>query len=210
MTEEMDEFDRLLAERAQPITIMNLKDGSISTPYDRNDAKKQIAFGRAVETVPADPERAKQWLSDLRERVVSEWETKEQRRNAKYHDHERPLPVFEDYEAWCSENGVRALPAEVAIVVRWMLARMVQHRLETGFAPRWAATIADFHHLTNHPPRNLAREVIASYDHAISFAKAKLRETVRNIHDIPRLAPAKAIEMFPDGIVPRRYDEIAA
>ena len=52
-----DEFDALADDLFPPITVIQLTTGQIMT-LSRASAKREIAFGAAVETVPADPEQA--------------------------------------------------------------------------------------------------------------------------------------------------------
>ena len=214
--EQMDEIDleiqRMMEARGilPEITVLEPRSGRVLT-YNRNDpgVQRDIAAGAAIETVPRNPDHAAKWLAALRERVVAEWSERQLKIGAKYLAHDRPLAIFEDYEQWCAEKGVRALPAEESSVVGWLLARVGSGAMEAHNAVRAASIIADFHHFTRHPPASLARPVCASYERAISFAKARLRTEMSAMH-VASAAPAKAAEMFPDGIVPRQYHEVAA
>jgi len=206
------EMEQLYRERGinPELTLLDVRTGKTAT-YSRwsSAAKRFLAFGW-IETTPSNPEFVEKWHAELRDQVVAEWKEAESKRGRNYHDHEQPWPIFADYETWCDENGIPPLPADEATVVRWMLTRSAEGRMNECQSSLYAGVIQSFHCLTQHPPTHLAMEVRKSYHRALDFAARCLREERHAVHDLKRLSPAKALEMFPQGVVPRRFEDVAA
>ncbi len=173
-------------------TVMDARTGSI-TDLRYDDAKIQIAIGAAIETVPSDSRSAELWIGKLRERVMTEVEPRG------YVD---DIPAFEEYETWCAESGFHALPVKTENLVLYLLL-MAAAEMATHVLLAKARSIARIHELSRHPPRHLIRHATDSFYRAIKFAKAAMQEP--NITEADRCAPQKAIEMFPDGVVPLRW-----
>lgn len=206
----MDEFDTLLAERLRPITIIDYRTGKVSTP-EREHAQRQIAFGAAAETIPADPKLLDKWLADLRGRVEADLRAKYDGKSSGRQDgFDEIMAALHDYEAWCAENGCRALPADEKTVVRYLLSRVSSGELEQHHASRRAYLLGKVQEVANHPPRHLGELSYNAFNRAVGFARSKLRTEVKNIYDVEAMTPKRALEMFPDGVVPMRWADIAA
>lgn len=219
MTEEMDDFDRLVAERMAPITIMDLKDGSISTPYDRNDARKQIGYGRAIETIPTDPEQAKQWLVRLYERVVGEMHQAGAREDMlRLGLSKSAMDVFRDFREWCAENGFQSLPvSDIRGVVRFLLHCRANGTIDAHVGV-YADVIEAFHKRTYHPVfkaghmlrRGMSKVARDDFHRATVFSRRQLALDDRRIDHSGEEVAAHALRMFPDGDIPDHWHEIAA
>ncbi|QDM27511.1 hypothetical protein FNL56_16320 [Tardiphaga sp. vice304] len=178
------------------VTVLHLTTGNIKTmDYDR--AHKLIAFGEWIETVPEDAERAKEWRAALRERVTAE---------AKLQNID--MKPFDAYAAWCEAAGLPVLPASEGQIVLYLLQLhrdgMPQH--EVRYLQRYITVVHDF---AKHPPRHMLKTVWNAFMRALVYAKAALRDDVQLL-DMPQAVPGKAIDMFPDGKVPLRWNDVAA
>lgn len=162
-------------------------------------ARRNIVYGSALE---ADPDEAV-----MRDRILAEY------RRAYGHrpDHVmETMNVFSDFEGWCCENACRALPASVETVVRYLLSRVADGKLENHQALVRADRISALHDRTHYPPRNLGKMVRDSYTRSRAFAEARLRAERVSVQELAHRVPAKALAMFPDGEVPRHYHDVAA
>ncbi len=179
-----------------PLVILNAGTGE-RREMNYDSARIEIAFGDWIETIPSDPERARAWLAELRERVLKDSK-----------DAKVDLSAFLDFEAWCDGRRLYALPAEEKTVVLYLL-NLAKDGAADHDLREMSRRIAVVHELAKHPPRHLMKLAWDGYLRAISFAKFGLRETTGAL-DMARVAPAKAIEMFPDGRVPLRWNDVAA
>lgn len=193
-----DEFERLMAARCPPITVMYPNGDVKDLPHDI--AKKEIAFGTVTETVPSDPVRAKQWIADLRARVMDE-----AKRNAGYLER---LRAFEEFETWCDGRGLRALPVTAETLVLYLISSADDGVAEHVLRQR-CNLIVTMHDLTRHPPRNLAKTAWDAYIRAISFAQSALLKAEPSMQDLEQRRRRKALQMFSDGRVPLRWSEVA-
>lgn len=155
-------------------------------------------MGDVIETIPADdPERARQWVIDLRERVMFE-------------AHQRGLfndiPGFEEYKAWCTVRGFPELPITVEALTLYLLGLLDSDIPMHEIIPR-AYSLDRIQGLTGHPPRHLSKLALASVNRAIMYAKTKL--AVPGLNDLAAQAPRKALEMFPDGAIPMHWTDVA-
>jgi hypothetical protein len=221
MNVHVDDFDRLIAQRlglsedqmlqmaadSQPAYVVKIETGErIRT--NRKNARRGIAYGEYAETVPDDPEAAKKWLVEQRKRVVEALE-------AKYFKTRRDilsetLSVLEDYEGWCAENDCLALPASVPVIVRYLLSRVADKKLELHAVSRRSERLGVAHECTKHPPSHIGLAAYHAFNRALSFAENRLRAENKNIFECSAGKFAKAAEMFADGIVPMKYHEVAA
>lgn len=191
-------------------TIMNLRTGQVST-VDEKKAAREIAFGAAVETVPEDASEVSAWRKAQSEKVIAGLREKYDGNTGRRPDVLRELlDAMGDYEAFCAANDLPAFPAQESIAVRYLLARTAGGDMEQHHVSRRAFLIGKLHEETKHPPRNLGEAVFNAYNRAISFSTRRLRDMRHNVHEIQGIAPAKALEMFPDGDVPRHWHEVAA
>jgi len=191
------------------ITLLYLNTGQrLTVPRWSQEAKRAIAFGQAIETAPSNPEFAAKWHAEMRSQVLEKWTKIEHSSSKRYLRHEDPYNIFMDFDRWCQERGVPSLPANEATVVLWMLDRIADDKMEVGHISRNALAIGKFHDLTGHPPRHLADTVRKDAQRALDFAKSALRR--ENVPLMHWRVPAKALDMFPNGEVPRRFDDIAA
>lgn len=178
------------------ITMLNAATGEVRT-VSHDFGREAIALGDWIETAPADAEQAKQWHSDLREKALVA------AKNSNI-----PRDAFKAYDDWCADRGLYALPASEARIVSYLLDRAKagkpQHELR-----EMQRHIVAVHDLISHPPKHLMMLSWNAYIRALSFAKAALRDDVRLL-DMETAAPTKASEMFPDGIVPMRWTDVAA
>lgn len=179
-----------------PITVRDSRTGEVRD-LNNDTARELIAYGAAIETIPSDPARAEKWFSDLRNRVVS----------AAPKDR---LEAFEKYEIWCKSRGYHALPVIIDNLVLYLLERARDGEDVNAFLRHDCISIAVVHDLTRHPPRLLSKKAWNAYIRAISFAKYALKDEIAAIVELAERAPAKAIEMFPDGNVPMRWNDVAA
>ncbi len=180
------------AQTLPPITVLDVRTGNI-LDLRNDEAKLQIAIGAAIATVPSDLGLAELWVAELRSRVMAE---------AAQQGHINDVPAFEEYETWCAESGFHALPVKTENLVLYLLL-MAAAEMATHVLLAKARSIARIHELSRHPPRHLIRHATDSFYRAIKFAKAAMQEP--NITEADRCAPQKAIEMFPDGVVPLRW-----
>lgn len=193
-----DEFERLMAARCPPITVMYPNGDVKDLPHDI--AKKEIAFGTVTETVPSDPVRAKQWIADLRARVMDET-----KRNS---GHLERVRAFEEFETWCDGQGLRALPVSAETLVLYLIHSAVEGVAEHVLRQRCNLIVA-MHDLTRHPPRNLSKTAWNAYVRAISFAQSALLKAEPSMQDLEQRRRHKALQMFSDGHVPLRWSEVA-
>lgn len=115
------------------------------------------------------------------------------------------IPAFEQYEEWCAGRQFDALPVKIENMVLYLLC------LSAGGVPKHLVTnavssIERVHMMTNQPPRHLTRQALKPYYRALAFAKGRL--VTSDLTEKERQAPQKAIEMFPDGVVPMRWNDI--
>ena len=174
-----------------PITVMDVRTGNISD-LGHDDARGQISRGDVIETVPSDPHRAKLWIAELRREVMIE---------ATRRGFASDIPAFEEYEAWCAGRNVHALPVRTGDLVLFLLGMAASGVLKHVQSER-ARSIDRIHSMTNHLPRHLSRHGMDNYSRAIKFAKAELRDVP--LAEVEERAARKALEMFPDGVVPLR------
>jgi hypothetical protein len=193
------------------ITLLYFRSGRTADfPRWSEQARMDIACGEAIETEPSDPEFVAAWRKEVRDKAIAEWQKLESSRHTNYFDGEDPLPILNHYERWCEQSGRRAFPAEETTVLLWLLSRAAEGETDYARARSEAALISIIHSYTRHPPSNLSKRVVDGFTRATGFARARLTEDGVNVHTISAKAPAKALEMFPDGIVPRQYHEVAA
>ncbi len=214
------EFEKLRKERGifPYVTVIDLKTGEIST-CRREDAKRDIDFGSVIETVPADPDHAKIWLAKLHSDVMEQMRAKGAWQPSEYLGREMSdIDVFDDWSAWCGTNGFRSLPVEdVNVLVRYLIER---HRdgVQESYVRRYATIVSRFHECTKHPVldggkltrTSLSRKAEDAFSRALSFARNRLSAEERSIHLAGQAVAARALEMFPDGDIPRHSHEIAA
>ncbi len=161
-----------------------------------HDAMTTVMDARTGSTVPSDSRTAELWVTELRRRVMNEVEPR---------GYINDIPAFEEYETWCADLGIHALPVKTEDLVLYLLC-MAAAEVATHVLLAKARSISRIHELANHPPRHLIRHATDSYYRAIKFAKAAMQEP--NITEADRLAPQKAIEMFPNGVVPLRWGDM--
>jgi hypothetical protein len=180
------------------MTVVDSRTGKIAELSEKA-AREQIAYGSAIETVPSDPERAEEWIADLRERVIGE----ALRREWNHH-----LDAFTAYDDWCKNNGRRALPGTIETLVLYLLTRVSEGEEEHKLRQH-CKSVGVIHGLTRHPPQLLGKKAWNSYIRAISFAKFTIKDKTA-VAEVKRSAQDKALKMFPDGDVPMRWDDVAA
>jgi hypothetical protein len=187
----------MIDEFAHPITVLDSRTGDVVT-LDHDDARSRIATGQAIETTPADPARADKWVAELRERVMTE---------AARRGFAPDIPAFEEYEAWCQERGFNALPAKIENLVLYLLT-LGADGIQQHVLLQKATSVHRIHVLSNHPPRMLKRQAWNAYFRGLSFARSRLN--IPALVELNREAPIEALRMFPDGIVPMRWNDVAA
>lgn len=219
-----DEFERELERRRAAkgesiwITVLNPRSGDV-TDMHRDEARRDIAAGKLIETVPSDPEHAKGWLLRMRERVMDKLHDKGIREPSSRMGFQKSmLDVFRDFDEWCGENGHRALPvADANVVVRYLLSRRAEG-VGDSVLVNYANIIAVFHNCTDHPSIQsghitrwpLDKLTRDSFTRAISFAKRELSKETLSIYHDDKAVARRAMRMFPDGDVPRHWHEVAA
>lgn len=187
-------------------TIMNLRTGQVFT-VDEEFAASEIAYGVAVETAPENADAADRWRKAQSEKIVAALHDKYGRQRGALAE---LLGAMRDYEAFCTDNDLPAFPATEPVVVRYLLARTAGGDLEQQHVSRRAFLLGKLHEETRHPPRHMGETAFNAWTRAIGFASMRLRDERCNIHLVQGKAPAKAFEMFADGVVPRHWHEVAA
>ncbi|QDM32650.1 hypothetical protein FNL55_15795 [Tardiphaga sp. vice352] len=178
------------------MTILNVRTGE-KTTVNFKLGKLLISQGDWIETVPEDPLLALKWRADLTARVLVAAD-----------EAGIDLQPFHEYATWGLQHDLYPLPATEAQLVLFLLHRRINgvplHELRN-----LQRNIVAVHDIANHPPKHLTKRSWDAYTRAISFARAALRDDVRLL-DLDEAAPVKALEMFPDGVVPLRWTDVAA
>ncbi|MDE5460195.1 hypothetical protein [Bradyrhizobium sp. CSS354] len=161
----------------------------------RTHAMDRIQQGTAVETVPADVSAAEEWRDDLRARIFAE--TVER-------GNEQDIAPFQEFERWCATQGLHALPVKVECVTLFLLSLMRDGAPKHELSPR-AYGIERIHALANHPPRQLAKQVLNSVFRALEFAKLEIGSLMGLVEDRELQAARTALGLFPNGEIPKQY-----
>ena len=168
------------------IAILDLKTGEVAE-FAETIAREKINSDQFIETVPLDPRRGAEWIAALRARIIP---------LANAND----IPAFEEYEKWCSQRGLHALPVKQENLTLYLLG-LAANGVPDYVQRDRARSVARIHMLTGHPPRHLEPAASNACARAISFAKIRLN----NLNDTENAA-ARAIVMFPGGNVPKVID----
>ena len=176
------------------ITVVDRYTGQV-LDLPPSQAKARITQGSAVETVPSDNAAAASWRAGMRANLIAE---------AKQRNLAGDIETFEQFEQWCTAQGLHALPFRVKDTIAWMLY------LQGDGEPRYATTVRTYaiermHRLTGHPPQQLARLVSDGLCRAIDFAKLEMKEVMGVVEDRESAAAMKALEMFSDGEIPKQF-----
>lgn len=197
-------------QEEQFITIRYHKGGHVVTEPAAY-ARRQIAFGAAVETVPENEEQRLQWFEaqhqKVRQALRDKYDGAMGRRPDILHEH---LDALRDFETWGAENDICILPATECVAVRYLLSRVASGKLERQHVSRRAFLIGALHDLTRHPPRGLGAAALNGFNRAIAFAIRQQKNQKVPLNDQSAAAPAVALKMFPEGNVPRHFHEIAS
>lgn len=180
------------------VKVIRPKTGKVETVLEKQ-AERDIRYGTALVASPDE--------GAMRDRIISEY-----RMAYSHHANHvvETLDAFRDFENWCKENGCRVLPASVQTVVRYLLSRVADGKIENHQALARADRISALHERTRYPPRHIGKLARDSYTRARAFAESRLRAERVSITELAEKTPAKALAMFPDGDVPRHYHELAA
>ncbi len=107
-----------------------------------------------------------------------------------------------EYEGWCASPEPASLPVKVEDVTSYLLC------LREG-VPKHELTMRAYgleriHVLADHPPRQLAKQVLSNLLRALQVP-SWVSNVMGMVEDREQQAARKALEMFPSGDVPKRY-----
>lgn len=203
-------MENLPDEEFETMTVLFLRTGQV-VEMEKSEALKEIRFGAAVETAPKETEAGAAWRAkmsqQLREKVEERFNGHVGRRPDVYRE---CLDTMHDFEAFWAERGRGAFPTDEGAIVSYLLAKVAEGSLDKPDVPRRVAVLGELQEMTKHPPRHLWKTARDAYVRAVAFATRVLRDELRTVYLEDVRVHARALEMFPDGVVPRHFHEIAA